>query len=94
MRTNNSGKSQRERERDQPPMRIPVRIAAASRCITACDLESFRCPHKCDKCCGRGSHAQVPGGLTQSAVQGRLKGGKGQLYEGGVRMPGAAVWLG
>ena len=24
--------------------------------------------------------------------QGRLKGGKGQLFEGGVRMPGAVVW--
>eukprot|EP00658_Telonema_sp_P-2_P013189 TRINITY_DN14998_c0_g1_i1.p1 TRINITY_DN14998_c0_g1~~TRINITY_DN14998_c0_g1_i1.p1 ORF type:complete len:511 (+),score=34.21 TRINITY_DN14998_c0_g1_i1:259-1791(+) len=28
------------------------------------------------------------------ALLGRLKGGKGQLYEGGVRMPGIAVWDG
>ena len=25
---------------------------------------------------------------------GRLKGGKGQVFEGGIRMPGAAVWPG
>jgi arylsulfatase A len=27
-------------------------------------------------------------------LRGRLKGGKGQVYEGGVRMPGLAVWPG
>eukprot|EP00656_Telonema_subtile_P053598 TRINITY_DN7805_c0_g1_i5.p1 TRINITY_DN7805_c0_g1~~TRINITY_DN7805_c0_g1_i5.p1 ORF type:complete len:450 (-),score=91.86 TRINITY_DN7805_c0_g1_i5:132-1481(-) len=27
-------------------------------------------------------------------LTGRLKGGKGQLYEGGVRMPGTAIWPG
>lgn len=31
---------------------------------------------------------------TKTGLLGRMKGGKGQVYEGGVRMPGAVVWPG